>query len=223
MQLDFWHDSSAQNMALETISKMRLKRYLRVTKNNNQDAIKLYFWNTELSQSLYLSLQCWEIALRNKINNYLCTKFQRNWPYDRKLYNILDNWERKKLEETKDRQKHKRRDTLQTDHIVADLSLGFWIALLGKKYTQPFGWHTNMHVHLFTYGENLSPNFIRQKSAQLLILRNRVAHHEPIFHLNLPPQRAALGALMKSLCPITHGYVEKACSFDGVWHNRPFP
>lgn len=221
MQLDFWNDDRKLKTAITTISKARLKRYLHCEKDRERAALRLYFWNIRLSQSLYLPLQCWEIALRNKVHHYLCTKYDEAWPYHPKFRRILKKSEERKLSEAIERQIKKRGPQPHSDHLVADLSLGFWIALLGKNYNQAFGWTRTMKRKIFCHGSSSEIDVLRQQCRELLDLRNRDAHHEPIFHMKLPLLRHDLGELMRGLCPVTYGYMQKACNFEDIWHDRP--
>ena len=55
----------------------------------------------------------------------------------------------------------------------------------------------------------------------LLELRNRVAHHEPIFHLPLDEWRKDLDYILNGLCGSTSNYMSSACIFSDIWNNKP--
>ena len=55
----------------------------------------------------------------------------------------------------------------------------------------------------------------------LLDLRNRVAHHEPIFHLPLDLMRKNLERLLNGMCGATANYMSSACSFSAIWNAKP--
>ena len=52
---------------------------------------------------------------------------------------------------------------------------------------------------------------------RLLDLRNRIAHHEPIFHLPLDERRKELAEQIGALCAANAAYAEHACTFEAQW------
>jgi hypothetical protein len=72
---------------------------LIAAKGNKITALSMYHWNTELSQAMYLSVQIWEVALRNRLNTFLERKYGAEWPYDMKVaVRQLTTWDAEKLE-----------------------------------------------------------------------------------------------------------------------------
>lgn len=205
-----------------TISESRFARYLSEAKDDFQLAADLYHWNLELSKSLYNSLHMWEVALRNKLNNFLCWKFNPTWPYDtqRALRQMTDN-DRRKVTEAISRQRQSRGiQQVPTDAIVADLSAGFWVSLLNKSYEVPFSWRYNI-TRIFPHDRSIGRVEAADLCDKLLDLRNRAAHHEPIYHLRLPDRRADLGKLLSAMDAVTSAYVNASCTFSAVWADKP--
>ena len=221
MQTDFWNNHLNLQNYIATIGKPRLSKYFHIARGNAHHALQLYHWNIKLSQSLYLPLQCWEIALRNRMNDFLCSKFGQKWHLQKETKRILYPRDIARLDQALKRQQQKLQKLPSADQITSDLSAGFWVALLGARYHQAFRWQSNMRRCIFNDISSLDIKWARQSCDDLLALRNRVAHHEPIFHLDLLQHRAALGQLMAGLCAATHAYVEDACTFTHVWQERP--
>lgn len=72
--------------------------------------------------------------------------------------------------------------TIDTPHIVAELSFGFWVSLLNKQYHQTL-WIPALgkafpHAHRKRTDIHDELNHVR-------LLRNRIAHHEPVFNRHL--------------------------------------
>jgi hypothetical protein len=139
---------------------------LAFAKGDIAQALRLYMWNTALSEALYGPLQGLEIILRNKIHQRLSAAFGTCW-YDAPGF----------------------RDTscaqaTRQDRIVAELSFGSWVGLFGPKYETHL-WRP----HLRNVFVNSPTPFLRKQAHAALdeirLLRNRVAHHEPILHLRL--------------------------------------
>lgn len=186
-----------------------------------REALLIYHWNSQLAQSLYLPLQSWEISLRNRLNSFLCWKFNSKWPYDPKAIRNFAHSDRDKIEKTISRQRQDRGVSPTTDQIVADLSAGFWVSLLATRYSVPFAWRYNLAGRIFKNDQSIDQATAWSKCDGLLDLRNRVAHHEPIFHLDLVERRANLDAILNGLCGVTQAYMTSACSFAQVWASRP--
>jgi hypothetical protein len=205
-----------------TISKARLKRYTDLSKGNITSALSLYHWNTELSQAMYLPVQIWEVALRNRINTFLERRYGADWPYDiRVAVRQLTVADQEKLEAAKGRQQRKRRVRhAPTGAIVADLSAGFWVSLLSDSYEISYGWRTAIG-RVFAYDATLDRPTAHKLCGSLLDVRNRIAHHEPIYHLALSEHRADAERLIKGLCTGAHLYLAGKCELAEALARKP--
>ncbi len=221
MQRIFADNQEAVKLFRATLSDARFASYLAESNGNEIDAINLYLWNARLSQSMYFPLQTWEIALRNKLNTFMSWKYSSDWPYNSVALRQLTGHENRKLKETIDRQRQiKSVAKVPTDAIVADLSAGFWVGLLAKAYEVPYSWRYNL-VRIFPNDRRLQRSQAHDLCADLLDLRNRVAHHEPIWHWALDELRADLDYLLESMCKPTNAYVRIACTFEDIWNAGP--
>lgn len=222
MQDVFQQDEALEELFLETLTKARLTRYLLKTKGDSKQALALYYWNARLSQSLYISLQTWEVTLRNKMNNFLCWKFKSTWPFKDTRHLQLTGNDARRLTEAISRQRQQRGVAMvTTDAVVADLSAGFWVSLLSKSYDVPYRWRHNCS-RVFSY-DAIDRDKAFSLCSDLLDLRNRVAHHEPIFHLPLDQHRNSIDVLLRALCPAAHAFVSSACTFHEVWTDKQLP
>ncbi|WP_155263663.1 Abi family protein [Sphingomonas segetis] len=223
MQALFESGEQSINAFVATISKPRLSKYLQESKGDLKVALLLYHWNSQLSQALYLPLQSWEIALRNKLNEFFCYKYNQNWPYEQRARRNLNHKDLKRLTDTIARQTLQRNGAQPTtNQVVADLSAGFWVSQLGAGYAIPYGWHgPNLKFRIFPNDHDLTRQDAADMCDGLLDLRNRVAHHEPIFHLSLEDLRADLDDVLNGLCASTSAYMKSACSFSQVWAGKP--
>ncbi|HEX2763038.1 MAG TPA: Abi family protein [Allosphingosinicella sp.] len=222
MQAIFLEDEGKINSFVASISKPRLTKYLQESGGKMKDALLLYHWNSQLSQALYLPLQSWEIALRNKLNDFLCFKYGPNWPYDPRAVRNLTGKDARRLQETIGRQTIDRNGVPPTtNQIVADLSAGFWVSQLGTSYAVPYGWHNNLKWRVFTNDQTMTREVAAGICNDLLDLRNRVAHHEPIFLRPLDAMKADLDDILNALCAGTAAYMASACSFAEIWAAKP--
>lgn len=219
---DFFSGKEAlANSLVSTMSEARLTRYLSASNGSKIDAMSLYHWNNELSRSMYFPIQIWEITLRNKMNTFLERKYGPEWPYDKIALRQLNRQDARKIQVTKERQQKLRGiSRAQTGSIVADLSAGFWVSLLSESYNIPFRWEISIR-RVFAHDVNLDRNTVHRLCLGLLHIRNRIAHHEPIFHLPLSERRNEAARLVKALCPSSYVYLDSKCDLEASLAKHP--
>jgi hypothetical protein len=201
----------------------RLTRYITACSGDSAKAIDLYYWNAQLSECFYLPLQCWEIALRNKLNLFMCWKYGLDWPFTDKGLSQLKKNEQDKVKVAIDRQYQKRgKANTSVGAVVADLSPGFWVALLSKRYAIPFRWKPFGNLHrIFPHEHRIPHSDVSEICNDILDLRNRIAHHEPVYHLPLDTRRKEIDRLLTAMCAGSHAFANVACRFDATWNSRP--
>lgn len=217
----FFENEEFMRSFRETLGEARFARYLKQASGEQKLAIRLYQWNARLSQSMYLPLQAWKVALRNRLNAFLCWKYSIQWPHQDRLTRQLKSNLRRKLEEAIARQEETRgKGMISTDMIVADLSAGFWVSLLSASYDVPFSFRHNIR-RIFPHSKTMDRKTASGLCAGLLDLRNRVAHHEPIYHLALRDKQAALGSLLDAMCRGSYAYANTTFTLDSILRDDP--
>ena len=207
----------------DSLSHARFAGYLASASGDENGAMELYRWNALIAQSLYVYLQCWEITFRNRSDSFLRWKFGANdWPYDtRRTIRNLARDEQRRLTEAVYRQERKRQHSpVSTDSIVADLSAGFWVALLSSSYRITFAWRYNLQ-RIFPNDIGLDQKTAHEMSERILNLRNRIAHHEPIYRLPLSQTYSDLQRLVAAMCIETDRFARPYCTFLTVSRSRP--
>ena len=81
MQLHFQYDGHTLVALRSSVSAERLQRYETIAAGDAARALRLYMWNTAISESLYGPIQGLEVTLRNKIHQRLGDQFGARW-YD---------------------------------------------------------------------------------------------------------------------------------------------
>lgn len=61
------------------MSSSRMSRYLAATGNDSRKAMTLYRKNLKLSQEMFTIISCFEVALRNKINDQYVAQYGSDW------------------------------------------------------------------------------------------------------------------------------------------------
>lgn len=157
-----------------SLSLERLTRYLVETQGNRKEALRLYAWNTSVSAAFYGPLQALEIALRNAMHNRLSEKYSTDW-YDKvplirknsiQLATVKSNLEN-------------RPDVITPPDIISELSFGFWVLLLSHPYEMTL-WRPTLRK-AFPHAKAIKRKQAYDPLRDLKDLRNRIAHHRPIF------------------------------------------
>jgi hypothetical protein len=206
----------------DSLSRPRLRRYVQVANGDLKLALTLYRWNTQLSQELYLYLQGFEIVLRNRLNNHVIQKFGPEWPFHgSRFLAVMKQAERRKIGGIIEG--YRRRNQGQNpslDQIVSDLTLGFWVALLTDTFDPWLRWREETKA-IFPNLESINIRLAWRMSERFRKLRNRIAHHEPIFHLPLNVIRDDLTFLVGAMCQDSATYLEQHCRFRAVLAAKP--
>lgn len=205
----------------KSLSHSRFQKYLNAAASDENLAIQVYCWNAALSQSLYLNLHYWEVCLRNKINKVLVNKYGHAWPYHKGIDRNLQKHDRENLDSTKKRQQRKRGITrVSTDIVVSDLSAGFWVSQLSRSYEAQYHW-PKIHSIIVPNDSSLERQDVHAVCSELLTLRNRIAHHEPIFNLELERLHDEMEAFISAMCEGTSHFSKTSCSFRSVFDQKP--
>jgi hypothetical protein len=142
---------------------------------------------------LYIPLQAVEIALRNACRRELGAIFGQTWHDDMRFVR-LDRGFPQALDAAKERLRRSG-STVDTPHIVAELSFGFWTTLLSRRFEHTL-WTPGLRrafprFHLVRK-TSVSRRLVADRFDGLRAFRNRIAHHEPIFTRPLAKDYASL-------------------------------
>jgi hypothetical protein len=195
------------------ISKERLGPYLSMTKNDREHALRLYAWNTSLSEALYGLLQGFEITLRNTFHEILTAASQRPDWYDVLALTTIDN---KNIQKAKDRITLDQKP-ITPGNVIAELSFGFWASLTGSFYAQ-----TLWDAHLYkSFTVAMKRGTVYHKLDRIRKLRNRIAHHEILIGPNLMNEYSGIVQLTDWICSDTAKWIKSNSTFLERYKLRP--
>jgi hypothetical protein len=155
---------------------MKLYKYLDACGQDLDAALSLYEANTRISEAFYSPLIC----LRNSIHTQLTNVYGEEW-FQRGTAPLGDDSKRM-IFEAEEELKRDRRRTDPGD-VVAELKFAFWVGLLGPKYDATL-WRKCVYK-AFLAGGGKPRSEVHGRFNAIRRFRNRVAHHEPIFHKDL--------------------------------------
>lgn len=114
-----------------TLSRERLNTYMRAVPDRDKElAVRLYVWNVALSSAFYGVLQGLEVSLRNAMHNRLSERYGPAWY--RNPRTGLDDGGMRRIERLRTNLAHSGLGRVTPAQIVAGLSFGLWVSLLGN-------------------------------------------------------------------------------------------
>ena len=189
--------SSCSQELESALSLERFARYRAWAGGDMARALALYALNTRVSEALYTPMQMLEVALRNRIHAVMAEAFHDRWFEDHRFLAVevqrdqvataLFDIAREGKEPTPGR-------------IVAALTFSFWTTMLARQ--QETLWQKTLHrIARTADGKGLRRKDFSGPLTPIRVLRNRIAHHEPVLHWNLPKHHAAIIRLTEWLSP----------------------
>ncbi|AYV32338.1 Abi-like protein (plasmid) [Streptomyces sp. ADI95-16] len=205
---------------IELITPDRLNPYLGVCGGDDGAALALYRWNSDLAAAFFEPLGHLEIMLRNAVDARLVARQQRRgrsmeWYDDTAL--PLSGKARTDIVQAQ--QRAGRGGTITPrGKIIAELSFGFWRFLLARQYK------TSLWPDLagaFSHAPNRALTTVEDPVKRLHKFRNRIAHHEGIWHLPLEARRDDIQTVLGFIAPAAAVWVAEASRIDDVLARRP--
>jgi hypothetical protein len=202
----------------KSFSTARLARYMSIAGGNLELALEFHIWNAELGQSLHLPMQHFELLFRNALNDQLSAVHGDNW-FDTLHPRFQPEFQRQ-INAAKDELAKQHRQVVPAS-LVAQFTFGTWIYLLAPCYDRLL-WKFCLY-NAFTN----PPSPFTRKAAKAALekiraLRNRIVHHEPIYHRALDQDLAHIIEVASWICPDTADWIAYHCyAFRQTWNARP--
>lgn len=168
---------------VRALSEPRFAPYLTAACGDTDAALELYWWNVEVSSAFHPPLHCLEVGLRNALHEQLRSLFDRAdwWAIAQ-----LNGAGRRIVVDVVGKLGRRTRRTPAADDVVAELSFGFWVSLLsrgsGAAYDRRL-WVPALHLAFPFYRGPRQR--LHDRLYSVVLLRNRIMHHEPIHHRDL--------------------------------------
>ena len=206
------------------ISAPRFATYLQATGNDRARALALYEWNLDLSAAFIVPLQICEVAVRNGVAEAIEKVHGATWPWSNGFLRSLPR-PRRQFDynpEADLRAVAARQPT--TGKVVAELKLAFWEKIFtagqdGRIWNAHFG----ASFPGAPAGGAVAVSRAKAHSdlRTIRILRNRIAHHEPIFARNIAADYAMVRELIEWRSPTAAAWVDKKQAVLGLIPNKP--
>ncbi|MFC0820029.1 Abi family protein [Moraxella marmotae] len=195
------HNLEIIQKIFEYLTPARSGRYLHSIPDP-VNAFKLYELNSKLCGTFWVSIQWYEVILRNLIDKALSQAYSANWLEERSFLFTLKQQKQQSIEKakkfaSKNGQHHK-------NDVIASLSLSVWLEILSPKFLNQV-WLKCIDDTFINRPKNQEvADFIKElskRSHQILKLRNRIAHHEPIYYMNIQEAIDAISFTLVAIAP----------------------
>jgi len=204
------------------LTMARLDSYLASSGNDIGRALALYEWNLTASAAVMQTTAIAEVVVRNALDAQLVT-----WAAARGLGTWLDviPLDRRGRADTAkavERATNFGRRDRTHGKVVAELNLGFWRYLTAQRYHASL-WVPALH-RAFPGGDRDLRTRRRQVErhlADLMMVRNRAAHHEPIHRRDLSKDLAAAVALVTWVHPEAGAWISEKSAIPAALSDRP--
>jgi hypothetical protein len=183
-------------------------------------ALELYAWNARVSSALMLPAHFAEVATRNAVSDALLSVYGPRWPWDHAFEFSLPNpprdSPRANLVSTRARE-------TTTGKVIAELKFSFWQRMFTARH-DPRVWGPQILTQ-FPHTTETQPAVLRGRIYNDLEairrLRNRVAHHEPVFTRPLAQDLAKMLDLIQMRSQPTADWVRALEDVTNVLSERP--
>ncbi|MBP5715901.1 MAG: Abi family protein [Bacteroidales bacterium] len=175
------------------MSQKRMNRYLVACNGDTRKAMTLYRYNLQLSQEVFTIISCFEIALRNAIDENLSASLGTEWLKDSissgGIFSNLTS-DRTFVNISRAYSKLRSSDTYSHSKLLAEMEFGVWKYMFSPIQFRLTG---SRLLRIFPNKARSTPemqynhSYIFNELDKINTLRNRIAHHEPVcFFLQQP-------------------------------------
>jgi hypothetical protein len=176
------------------LSEDRLQRYMIACGNDSRKTMTLYRLNLNLSQEVFTLLSCFEVALRNAIDRELTPELGTDWLRDAILpggiFDVPSCRDSARIIR-KAYEKLLHNGEYSHNKLLAEMEFGIWkymfanpqYRVTGRKLLRVFPNKPRSSAEM-----QYNNTFMFNELDGINILRNRIAHHEPICFLRRQPQ-----------------------------------
>lgn len=187
---------------VQALSHARLSNYRSFFgATDDAQALALYQWNDELSACLFRTISLVEVLLRNQFHKAFSLRYgvsgahgSKDWYAHVALSQLSKNKIKDMTHHKQGQQFLPRIPAPSPDDVISGLSFGFWPRLLDLNkdtHNQPIAWGAILLDVLPGHRQRQVTHWSKRKHQDVLFarldlcneLRNRIAHHEPIWKL----------------------------------------
>lgn len=214
-QAPFSYTDETVQQLITALSDRRFGRYLKGSGHDRDLAFSLYLYNARLAKAFLFPLHIVEIVLRNGVDEVLVSMFGESWAFEPGFQNLLTEPSR----DTLHRAIQRLGANPTKDDVVATLTFDFWSNLFRADYDRPL-WQRNMH-RLLPHASTSTRASFERLLKPINRFRNRIAHHEPIFHMDVSGLYKDILDVVRQRSPVTESWLKNHSTVHEVMRTSP--
>lgn len=204
-----------------TLSSPRLSTYEREA-SNLDGALELYLWNANVSGAFFPCLHVCEVTIRNAVSEVLFKLHGNQWPWDNGFINTLPNPKygynpRNNLKQARDK-------LSDVNKVIPELNFVFWQKMFTSRHDDQL-WLPHFRLIFPNADTTVEIKELRGEIyndlEKIRKLRNRIAHHEPIFRRKLNEDYEAIIKIIGYRCEDTAQWLSLNQSVVSLLNNKP--
>lgn len=213
-----WHPETIRDL----LTADRLRSYLANCDQELSRALELYEWNLTASAAIMQTTAMVEVVVRNALDAQLVSwasgRGRGVW-FDTVP---LDARGRADVDKARDRATNYGRTILTHGKVVAELSFGFWRYLTAQRYHASL-WVPALHAAFPGGDDDLRTRRreVERHLADLMLVRNRAAHHEPIHRRNLARDLGVAVELTSWVHPEAGHWISEKSAIPSAMESKP--
>lgn len=187
------------NELVTALSAPRVGTYIAASVNGtHEEALDLYGWNGQISAAFMLPLHICEVSVRNAAHDAIAAEHGPQWPWNQGFlrslpdpgvgYSPRGDVIRARLGKT------------SAGQIIPELKFMFWQKIFTKRHDARL-WNAHLFRLFPNHPTGVSVEKLREHIYNSLeairLLRNRIAHHEPIFRRNLQAEMSQIENILQ--------------------------
>jgi hypothetical protein len=193
------------------LSPARIETYEAATGSSGDEdsrSLALYAWNAQVSASLFVPLHICEVVIRNAVSDALEAVYGPRWPWEDIFFLSLPDPSRNYNPRRDLRNVTSRQPT--TGKVIPELKFVFWQEIFTYRHDTRL-WQS--HLKRIFPAHDPSESVVSLRNAiyadleAIRKLRNRIAHHEPIFTRNLREDFERIVKLVELRSPLVASWM----------------
>jgi hypothetical protein len=205
------------------LSEPRFATYLQHCNNDRICALQLYQWNLELSAAFVIPLHLLEVSIRNAAVECVEAVHTSNWPWNQGFIRRLPN-PKNGYSPTRDLENVAKMKNPTMGKVVAELKFVFWEKMFTSRHDKRL-WNAHINAVFPNVPAASKPSHIRAQIyndvSVIRNLRNRIAHHEPIFSRNNHDDYEKIYKLIRWRNVITADWMQSIQTVTQLISERP--
>ncbi|WP_271437108.1 hypothetical protein [Lentibacter algarum] len=214
-QHPFDYTEPTVNALTTRLSPERMTTYLSATGGDKDWAFAMYLYNSRLAKSLLYPLNITEVTLRNAVDDVLVKEYGNRWhECPDLLNNTLNDRSRGALGIAISRV-----GPVSRSKVIAALTFDFWSNLFRPEYHEL--WRSNITIAFPHCPLGFSRDDVQPLVRDVNVVRNRVAHHEPLLRFDLNVYYSKMQKLASYRCPETVLWMKHNTTLSDAIRSRP--